>query len=248
MGQNQSGLPGQPDPNAQKEKEKKAKKYEQPAPTRIGKKKKKKASGIQESKLPVIVPHTKSKLKLLKLERVKDYLLMEEEFIQNQERLRPAEEKTQEERSKVDDLRGTPMGVGTLEEMIDDNHAIVSSSVGPEYYVNIMSFVDKDQIEPGCSILMHNKVLSVVGLLADDVDPMVSVMKVDKAPLESYADIGGLESQITEIKVRARRAPRARAPRPAPRVASASRSVLTNASPPECGSAPRVRRRPWSCR
>jgi len=206
MGQNQSGLPGQQDPNAQKEKEKKAKKYEQPAPTRIGKKKKKKASGIQESKLPVVVPHTKCKLKLLKLERVKDYLLMEEEFIQNQERLRPAEEKTQEERSKVDDLRGTPMGVGTLEEMIDDNHAIVSSSVGPEYYVNIMTFVDKDQIEPGCSILMHNKVLSVVGLLADDVDPMVSVMKVDKAPLESYADIGGLESQITEIKARARRA------------------------------------------
>jgi ATP-dependent 26S proteasome regulatory subunit len=24
----------------------------------------------------------------------------------------------------------------------------------------------------------------------DEVDPMVSVMKVDKAPLESYADIG----------------------------------------------------------
>ena len=29
---------------------------------------------------------------------------------------------------------------------------------------------------------------------------MVSVMKVDKAPLESYADIGGLEQQIQEIK------------------------------------------------
>merc|ERR1712184_31862 len=29
---------------------------------------------------------------------------------------------------------------------------------------------------------------------------MVSVMKVDKAPLESYADIGGLEEQVREIK------------------------------------------------
>jgi len=92
------------------------------------------------------------------------------------------------------------MGVGTLEEIIDDNHAIVSSSVGPEYYVTIMSFVDKDQLEPGCSILMHNKGLSVVGILADEVDPMVNVMKVEKAPLESYADIGGLEDQIQEIK------------------------------------------------
>ncbi len=42
--------------------------------------------------------------------------------------------------------------------------------------------------------------LSVVGLLQDEVDPMVSVMKVEKASLESYADIRGLDSQIQEIK------------------------------------------------
>lgn len=38
------------------------------------------------------------------------------------------------------------------------SHGIVSSSVGPEYYVGILSFVDKTQLEPGCSVLMHNKV------------------------------------------------------------------------------------------
>ena len=115
---------------------------------------------------------------------------MEEEFIRNQERLKPQEEKNEEERSKVDDLRyigvgilgvyyslgkykgkygiypfllfwtnqrkvfvcffrGTPMSVGSLEEIIDDNHAIVSTSVGSEHYVSILSFVDKDQLEPG---------------------------------------------------------------------------------------------------
>ncbi len=44
---------------------------------------------------------------------------------------------------------GTPMSVGSLEEIIDDNHAIVSTSVGSEHYVSILSFVDKDQLEPG---------------------------------------------------------------------------------------------------
>ena len=34
----------------------------------------------------------------------------------------------------------------------------------------------------------------------DEIDPLLNVMKVDKAPLESYADIGGLEQQIQEIK------------------------------------------------
>jgi 26S proteasome regulatory subunit T2 len=92
------------------------------------------------------------------MDRIKDYLLLEEEFVQNQSRMKPQEEKNQEERSRVDDLRGTPMHVGTLEEIIDDDHAIVSTSNGPEHYVSIMSFVDKDLLEPGCTILLHHKV------------------------------------------------------------------------------------------
>jgi len=52
------------------------------------------------------------------------------------------------------------MSVGTLEEIIDDNHAIVSTSVGSEHYVSILSFVDKDQLEPGCSVLLNHKVPS----------------------------------------------------------------------------------------
>lgn len=54
------------------------------------------------------------------------------------------------------------MSVGTLEEIIDDNHAIVSTSVGSEHYVSILSFVDKDQLEPGCSVLLNHKVRSLV--------------------------------------------------------------------------------------
>ena len=118
---------------------------------------------------------------------MKDYLLMEEESMSNQERLKPEEEKAEEDKSKIDDPKGSTISVGNLEELIDENHVIVSSSMGLEYYVGILFFVDKDQLEPGCAILMHNKVLSIVGLLQDEVDPMVSMMKVEKASLKSYA-------------------------------------------------------------
>ena len=94
---------------------------------------------------------------------------MEEEFIKNQEVLRPKKENDMKERAKVDEIRGTPMSIGTLEEIIDDTHAIVSSTHGPEYYVNIMSFVDKEQLEPGCSLLLHNKSNSVVGKQSEPV-------------------------------------------------------------------------------
>uniref|UniRef100_A0A8C7YXA1 26S proteasome regulatory subunit 4 n=1 Tax=Oryzias sinensis TaxID=183150 RepID=A0A8C7YXA1_9TELE len=197
-GQSQSGGHG-PGGGKKDDKDKK-KKYEPPIPTRVGKRKKKTKGPDAASKLPLITPHTQCRLKLLKQERIKDYLLMEEEFIRNQEQMKPLEEKQEEERSKVDDLRGTPMSVGTLEEIIDDNHAIVSTSVGSEHYVSILSFVDKDLLEPGCSVLLNHKVHAVIGVLMDDTDPLVTVMKVEKAPQETYADIGGLDNQIQEIK------------------------------------------------
>ncbi|CAO3659340.1 unnamed protein product [Rhizopus microsporus] len=196
MGNSQFGMPRG---NDKKDKEKdKKKKWEPPVPTRVGKKKKR--GPDTTAKLPQVFPTTRCRLKMLKMERIKDYLLLEEEFVQNQERLKPQEERDQEERTRVDDLRGSPMTVGSLEEIIDDDHVIVSSATGPEYYVSVMSFVDKDLLEPGCSVLLHHKTMSVVGVLADDTDPMVSVMKLEKAPTESYADIGGLEKQIQEIK------------------------------------------------
>merc|ERR1712086_363308 len=199
MGNNVPGGAGGPGGNDNGEKKEKKKRHEA-APLTVGRKKKKKGATIGRDALPAVYPTQKCRLRLLKVLREKDYLLMEEEFVKTQEAQKPNEEKQEEELGKLDEIRGTPMGVGTLEEMIDDNHCIVSSSVGPEFYVNILSFVDKDQIEAGCTVLTNNKSLAVVGLLGDDVDPMVSVMKVDKAPTETFADIGGLDQQIQEIK------------------------------------------------
>ena len=39
-----------------------------------------------------------------------------------------------------------------------------------------MSFVDKEQLEPGCAVLLNHK---------NHADPMVSVMKLEKAPQET---------------------------------------------------------------
>ncbi|KAL2191590.1 26S proteasome subunit P45 [Thermothelomyces heterothallicus CBS 203.75] len=220
MGQNQSGMGGGmgggKDGRDDKDKKDKPKYEPPPRPTtRIGRKKKKAGGSSAAAKLPPVYPTSRCKLRLLRMQRIHDHLLLEEEYVENQERLRKAKaakddaapaselessDRMADERSRVDDMRGSPMGVGTLEEMIDDDHAIVSSTTGPEYYVSIMSFVDKDLLEPGASVLLHHKTVSIVGVLTDDTDPLVSVMKLEKAPTESYADIGGLEQQIQEVR------------------------------------------------
>jgi 26S proteasome regulatory subunit T2 len=213
------GPPGASDNKDKKGDKKDKPKYEPPPQptTRIGRRKKKQAGPNAAAKLPAVYPTARCKLRYLRMQRVHDHLLLEEEFVENQERIRKAKanntpapasanaeadamDRNADERSRVDDMRGSPMGVGNLEELIDDDHAIVSSATGPEYYVSIMSFVDKDLLEPGASILLHHKSVSVVGVLTDDADPSVSVMKLDKAPSETYADIGGLESQIQEVR------------------------------------------------
>jgi 26S proteasome regulatory subunit T2 len=86
-------------------------------------------------------------------------LLIEEEFIQNQERLRRKEldATAQHESEKLEDIRGVPMQIGTLDEMIDDSHAIVQTDVGSDHYVSVLSIVDKELLYPGCSVLTHNK-------------------------------------------------------------------------------------------
>lgn len=174
-------------------------KYEPPVQSQFGRKKRKHGPATAE-KLPNINPSTRCKLKLLRMERIKDHLLLEEEYVSNSEILKPFEKKQEEEKKQLEEIRGNPLSIGTLEEIIDDDHAIVTSPTMPDYYVSILSFVDKELLEPGCSVLLHNKTMSVVGVLQDDADPMVSVMKIDKSPTESYSDIGGLESQIQEIK------------------------------------------------
>ena len=93
MGGQQSREPPADGESEKDKKDKKAKKYEQPAPTRVGRKKKKKPGPAPSQKLPDVKPTNKCRLRLLKLERVHDYLLMEQEFVARQEQIKPMEEK-----------------------------------------------------------------------------------------------------------------------------------------------------------
>lgn len=100
----------------------------------------------------------------------------------------------------IDQIKGNPITIGILEEVLDDKKAIVSTNMGPEFYVEICSFVDYNQLSIGKSVLLNGKTFSIVGYLKEEIDPVVSMMKIEVAPSESFDDIGGLYDQIREIK------------------------------------------------
>lgn len=111
------------------EQDEKKPKWQPPKVNRVGRRARKRQgqTSAASNRLPVVAPLSKCRLRKLRLERIKDLLLLEEEFLTNQEAVKPREEADAAARVQVDKLRGTPMGVGSLEELIDDNHAIVSA-------------------------------------------------------------------------------------------------------------------------
>lgn len=67
---------------------------------------------------------------------------------------------SQKDLLKIDEIRGNPIAVGILEEIIDDKHVIVSTADENEHYVCILSFVDQNKLQIGCTLLLNNKVIS----------------------------------------------------------------------------------------
>ncbi|MCP9259094.1 26S protease regulatory subunit 4 [Dirofilaria immitis] len=94
------------------------------------------------------------------------------------------------------------------EENKEMEHAVVVIEGNKrEWYIPILSIVDKDLIRIGALVMvkaqgsLKNVPIAIVGVLHDSVDASNSIInKLEKPPKESFDDIGGLEEQIQEIK------------------------------------------------
>jgi ATP-dependent 26S proteasome regulatory subunit len=60
--------------------------------------------------------------------------------------------------------------------------------------------IDIGKITPGARVALRNDSYTLHVLLPTKVDPLVSLMKVEKVPDSTYDMVGGLDQQIKEIK------------------------------------------------
>merc|ERR1719395_344558 len=81
------------------EKQDQGKKLEAAPPSHVGRKKKKLSSG-KDTKLPTVAPSSKCRLRVLREERVKDYLLLEQEFITQQEEIKSKDREKEDENAE----------------------------------------------------------------------------------------------------------------------------------------------------
>jgi len=84
-------------------------------------------------------------------------------------------------------------------EMVDLNYGIVSSTAGSNYYVRILSTIDREALKPNTSIALHRHSNSVVDVLPPESDSTVQLMS--EKPDVTYKDIGGMDVQKQEVRM-----------------------------------------------
>jgi 26S proteasome subunit P45 family len=103
-------------------------------------------------------------------------------------------------KSEIEQLRSPPLVIGTITDIVDSNRVIIRSSAGPRFLVRSSLCIDPEKLKPGVRVTLNQQSLAVVDILPESFDSQVYGMEVVETPEESYADIGGLGAQITEIK------------------------------------------------
>ncbi len=104
-------------------------------------------------------------------------------------------------RQELDRLRQPPLISATLTDVLEDKRAVVKSSSGPSFIVNVARKVDFDILKVNDRVALNQRTFSIMERLPTVVDPLVQVMEICERPSEyTYADIGGLEEQLQEVR------------------------------------------------
>ena len=97
-------------------------------------------------------------------------------------------------------LKSPPLIVGHLQDILDDERAIVRSSNGTVFQVSINQRLDADKLRPGTRIALNQDTLSIIEILHDAWDPMVSGAEMMEKPNTTYESVGGLDEQILQVR------------------------------------------------
>ncbi|PRD30722.1 UNVERIFIED_CONTAM: 26S protease regulatory subunit 6B [Trichonephila clavipes] len=136
--------------------------------------------------------------KYKKLQRQLEFLEVQEEYIKDEQKnLKKEYLHAQEE---VKRIQSVPLVIGQFLEAVDPNTGIVGSTTGSNYYVRILSTIDRELLKPSSSVALHKHSNALVDVLPPEADSSISMLRADEKPDVKYADIGGLDIQKQEIR------------------------------------------------
>ncbi|RKP23552.1 26S proteasome subunit ATPase 5 [Syncephalis pseudoplumigaleata] len=90
--------------------------------------------------------------------------------------------------------------IGEVVKVMGKKKVLVKVQPEGKYIVDIANDIDISKITPNLRIALRNDSYTLHRILPTKVDPLVSLMMVEKVPDSTYEMIGGLDKQIKEIK------------------------------------------------
>ncbi|KAH8102227.1 endopeptidase [Cristinia sonorae] len=90
--------------------------------------------------------------------------------------------------------------VGEVVKAMGKNKVLVKVQPEGKYIVDFDSEIDVNKLTPSLRVALRSDSYTIHKILPNKVDPLVSLMMVEKVPDSTYEMVGGLDKQIKEIK------------------------------------------------
>lgn len=123
----------------------------------------------------------------------KEYLL---QGIENEK----LERNIKELKKEIDTYKKIPQILATVVDRLEKDKVAIRGTVGHTLIVGYPESIDEKLLIPGARVALNEHTMSIVEVYPDEKDAEVKAMEIEEKPDAEYGDIGGLESQITEIK------------------------------------------------
>lgn len=83
---------------------------------------------------------------------------------------------------QVKRIQSVPLVIGQFLEAVDQNTGIVGSTTGSNYYVRILSTIDRELLKPSASVALHKHSNALVDVLPPEADSSIAMLRPDEKP------------------------------------------------------------------
>lgn len=118
------------------------------------------------------------------LQRQLEFVDIQEEYVKDEQKnLKRELLRAQEE---VKRIQSVPLVIGQFIEMVDQNNGIVGSTTGSNYYVRILSTINRELLKPSSSVALHRHSNALVDVLPPEADSSISLLTQSEKPDVAY--------------------------------------------------------------
>uniref|UniRef100_A0A1I7T2Y1 AAA domain-containing protein n=1 Tax=Caenorhabditis tropicalis TaxID=1561998 RepID=A0A1I7T2Y1_9PELO len=108
--------------------------------------------------------------------------------------------KVRQLKDEINKLHEQASYVGEVCKPMDKKKVLVKNHPDGKYIVNVDQSIDISTLTAGTRVALRADTYEIHKVLPSKVDPLVSLMMVEKVPDSTYEMVGGLDKQIKEIK------------------------------------------------